>query len=70
MEERSFPIYTFSNILDYLKVGHDAERNGTRLRLINKTIMMIFDDGELSPWMATHEDLLANDWRVIKIAYR
>lgn len=70
MEERSFPIYTFSNALDNLKVGHDIERRGLRLRLHGKTIMMIVENQEIvCPWLPTHEDLLANDWRVIKIAY-
>lgn len=71
MEERSLPIYTFSNALDNLKVGHDIERRDIRLRLIGKTIMMVIEGEEIiCPWMATHEDILANDWRVIKIAYR
>ena len=46
--------------------GHDVERDNTRLRIVDKTIMMVLGE-ELCPWLPTHKDILANDWKVIRI---
>lgn len=67
MSTESFPIYSFSEALDNLKVGHIINRRDLRLKLIDKTIMMLLDDEEMCPWLPTHGDLLANDWRVIRV---
>lgn len=66
MSTSSFSIFSFSEALDNLKVGHDIERRNLRLRLVGKTIMMIMDDDEMCPWLPTHKDILATDWKVIK----
>lgn len=66
MEQMSFPIYTFSEALANLKAGHDIQRNDTRLRLNDEDILMVLDDGTLCPWLPTHRDMLAKDWKVIK----
>lgn len=66
MEISSFPIFDFSQALSNLICGHDIARNNIRLRLDNETIMMVFDDGTESPWLPTHIDILAKDWKVIK----
>lgn len=67
MDIESFAIFSFSQALDNLKVGHIIERKDLRLKLVNKTIMMLLDENEMCPWLPTHGDLLANDWRVIRI---
>ena len=67
MEQESFPIYSFSEALANLKVGHDIERGNLRLRLENDTIMMVIEEGILTPWMVTHKDILAKDWKVIRL---
>lgn len=67
MEQESFSIYSFSEALANLRVGHDIERNNLRLRLEDDTIMMVIEEGILTPWMATHKDILAKDWKVIRL---
>ena len=67
MEQESFSIYTFGEAIANLKAGHDIARNDLRLRLIDNTIMMIMDDGLMCPWLPTHKDILATDWRVIRL---
>ena len=47
--------------------GHDIEREDTRLRLNEGNILMVLEDGTLCPWLPTHKDILANDWKVIKL---
>ena len=66
MEQHSFSIYNFGEALSNLMSGHDVERKGTRIRIVGKTIMMVLGD-ELYPWLPTHKDILANDWKVIRI---
>lgn len=67
MEQVSFPIYTFGQALANLIAGHDIQRGNTRLRLMDRTIIMIDENGCVAPWMATHKDILAKDWKVIKL---
>lgn len=67
MEQESFPIFSFSEALANLKVGHDIERNNLRLRLQDDTIMMVMNNEILAPWMVTHRDILAKDWKVIRL---
>lgn len=67
MEQESFSIYSFSEALANLRVGHDIERNNLHLRLEDNTIMMVIDGDILTPWMATHKDILAKDWKVIRL---
>lgn len=71
IEQRSMAIYSFSEALQYLKIGHKAKRHdwddnisifydeymGTIYKTIGKTI---------APWEAPQKDLLAEDWLVIK----
>lgn len=71
MEQRSMAIYSFSEILQYLKIGHKAKRHdwddnvsifydkdmGTIYKTVGKTF---------APWEAPQKDLLAEDWLVIK----
>lgn len=66
MEQYSFSIYSFGEALSNLMSGHDVERDNTRLRIVDKTIMMVLGE-ELCPWLPTHKDILANDWKVIRI---
>lgn len=66
MEQYSFSIYSFGEALSNLISGHDVERDNTRIRIVDKTIMMVLGD-ELYPWLPTHKDILANDWKVIRI---
>lgn len=65
MEQETFPIFSFSDALRALLTGDDIRRGDLRLTLKDKTIFMIDEDGVLSPYMATHKDILANDWRII-----
>ena len=67
MEQVSFPIFNFSDALSNLIAGHDIEREDTRLRLNEGNILMVLEDGTLCPWLPTHKDILANDWKVIKL---
>lgn len=67
MEQESFSIFSFSEALANLKVGHDIKRNDLRLRLKDNTIMMVIDGDVLTPWLATHKDILATDWKVIRL---
>ena len=71
IEQRSMAIYSFSEVLQYLKIGHKAKRHdwddnvsisydkymGTIYKIVGKTI---------APWEAPQKDLLAEDWLVIK----
>lgn len=66
MEISSFAIFDFSQALPNLICGHDIARGNIRLRLDDETIMMVFEDGTASPWLPTHIDILAKDWKVIK----
>ncbi len=64
-------IYSFSEVLQYLKIGHKAKRHnwddnvsisydeymGTIYKTVGKTF---------APWEAPQKDLLAEDWLVIK----
>ena len=67
MEQESFSIYNFGEALSNLIAGHDIARKNLRLRLEDKTIMMVMDKDVLTPWMATHKDILATDWKVIRL---
>ena len=66
MEQYSFSIYNFGEALSNLVSGHDIERGNTRLRIVDKTIMRVVG-AKLCPWLPTHKDILANDWKVIRI---
>lgn len=70
-EQRSLAIYSFSEVLQYLKIGHKAKRKewkeDTKI-IYDKdmgAIYKIYND-RLSPWEAPQGDLLAEDWVVIK----
>ena len=67
MEQVSFPIYNFSEALSNLVAGHDIARKKLRLRLIDNTIVEIKKGKVICPWSPTHKDILANDWKVIKL---
>lgn len=69
MEQWSFPIYTFSQALDHLSIGRDIARDNIRLRLQDKTIMMVDEENDkvIYPWLPCHKDILAKDWKVINI---
>ena len=71
MEQRSMAIYSFSEVLQYLKIGHRAKRHDWNdnvsifysedMNTIYKTV------GKTSaPWEVPQKDLLAEDWLVIK----
>ncbi len=66
IEQKSFAIYTFGEAIENLKCGYDIERGDLRLRLLDNTIMMVIGKEILAPWLATHKDILAKDWRVIR----
>lgn len=64
-------IYSFSEVLQYLKIGHKAKRHDWNdnvsifysedMETIYKTV------GKTSaPWEVPQKDLLAEDWLVIK----
>lgn len=71
MEQRSMAIYTFSEVLQYLKIGQKAKRANWEdnvsifydedMETIYKTVGKTF-----APWEAPQKDLLAEDWLVIK----
>lgn len=67
MEQESFAIFNFGEAIANLKAGHDVIRNNLRLRLIGDTIMMIIKDDVMCPWLPVHKDILATDWRVIRL---
>ena len=67
MEQKSFPVFNFSEALMNLKVGHEIERRDIRLILDGSTIMMKVGKELLCPWLPTHKDILATDWSVIKV---
>ena len=67
MEQESFSIYNFGEALSNLVAGHDIARNKLRLRLIDNTIVEIKKGKVICPWLPTHKDILANDWKVIKL---
>ena len=71
MEQRSMAIYSFSEVLQYLRIGHKAKRHdwndnvsifySNDMETIYKTV------GKTSaPWEVPQKDLLAEDWLVIK----
>ena len=71
MEQRSMAIYSFSEVLQYLKIGHKAKRHDW-----NDNVSIFYSDdmntiyktvGKTSaPWEVPQKDLLAEDWLVIK----
>ena len=71
MEQRSMAIYSFSEALQYLKIGHKAKRHDW-----DDNVSISYDEymgtiyktvGEITaPWEAPQKDLLAEDWLVIK----
>lgn len=71
IEQRSMAIYSFSEVLQYLKIGHKAKRHDwddnvsifydEDMETIYKTV-----DETTAPWEAPQKDLLAEDWLVIK----
>ena len=71
IEQRSMAIYSFSEALQYLKIGHKAKRHDW-----DDNISIFYDEymgtiyktvGETTaPWEAPQKDLLAEDWLVIK----
>lgn len=71
MEQRSMAIYSFSEVLQYLKIGHRAKRHDW-----NDNVSIFYSDdmntiyktvGKTSaPWEVPQKDLLAEDWLVIK----
>lgn len=67
MEQHSFNIFNFGEALSNLLAGHDIQRKDTRLRLVDDTIMMVFGEDVECPWLPTHKDILAIDWKVIRI---
>lgn len=67
MEQESFAIFSFGEAIANLKAGHDVMRDNIRLRLKNDTIMMIVGKDIMCPWFPVHKDILATDWRVIRL---
>lgn len=67
MEQESFSIFNFSQALANMIAGHDIARGNLRLRLVDKTIMMVLGNGIITPWLPTHKDILATDWKVIRL---
>lgn len=71
MEQWSLPIYTFSEVLEYLKKGYKASRNAWYLGDYiyydddMKTICKKTNNSN-SPWETPQMDLLAQDWLVIE----
>lgn len=71
IEQRSMAIYSFSEVLQYLKIGHKAKRHNW-----DDNVSISYDEymgtiyktvGETTaPWEAPQKDLLAEDWLVIK----
>ncbi len=71
IEQRSMAIYSFSEALQYLKIGHKAKRHDW-----DDNVSIFYDEymgtiyktvGETTaPWEAPQKDLLAEDWLVIK----
>lgn len=71
IEQRSMAIYSFSEVLQYLKIGHKAKRHDW-----DDNVSISYDEymgtiyktvGETTaPWEAPQKDLLAEDWLVIK----
>lgn len=71
IEQRSMAIYSFSEALQYLKIGHKAKRHDW-----DDNVSIFYDEymgtiyktvGEITaPWEAPQKDLLAEDWLVIK----
>ena len=71
IEQRSMAIYSFSEVLQYLKIGHKAKRHDW-----DDNISIFYDEymgtiyktvGETTaPWEAPQKDLLAEDLLVIK----
>lgn len=71
IEQRSMAIYSFSEVLQYLKIGHKAKRHDW-----DDNVSIFFDEDmetiyktvgkTIAPWEAPQKDLLAEDWLVIK----
>lgn len=71
IEQRSMAIYSFSEVLQYLKIGHKAKRHDW-----NDNVSIFYDEDmetiyktvgkTIAPWEAPQKDLLAEDWLVIK----
>ena len=71
IEQRSMAIYSFSEVLQYLRIGHKAKRHDW-----NDNVSIFYSDdmntiyktvGKTSaPWEVPQKDLLAEDWLVIK----
>lgn len=71
IEQRSMAIYSFSEVLQYLKIGHRAKRhdwNDNVSIFYSEDIETIYKTvGKTSaPWEVPQKDLLAEDWLVIK----
>lgn len=72
MEQRSMAIYTFSEVLQYLKIGHKAKRHTWSFDDCvyydddKKTIYKKTNNSN-DTWDIPQVDLLAQDWLVIKI---
>lgn len=66
----TFPIFTFSDALQYLKMGGCAKReiSKTELFMDESTIYEVdLETDKVSPWFPTHADILADDWMVINV---
>lgn len=71
MEQRSMAIYTFGEVLQYLKIGHKAKRPHW-----DENVVIFYDENMetiykkvgrvYAPWEVPQKDLLAEDWVVIK----
>lgn len=71
IEQRSMAIYSFSEVLQYLKIGHKAKRHDW-----DDNVSIFYDEDmetiyktvgkTIAPWEAPQKDLLAEDWLVIK----
>ena len=82
MEQWSFPIYSFSEALQYLKCGKKVSRigwNGKDMwialqvpteesKMTSPYIYMKCANGKFCPWLGSQTDLLAEDWMVLNIA--
>jgi hypothetical protein len=73
--------YTFSEALDFLKLGHQVTRGGwngksqwiqlqtpdanSKMSLPYLYIRTV--QGDLVPWLASQTDILADDWKVVNV---
>lgn len=75
MDEAKETLYTFSQALEYVKVGHRMARKGWNgknmyIRIdagdkqADKAPFIMFRPavGKLVPWVASHTDMLSDDW--------